>query len=117
PDRPDSEGLRKVPSIARVAAGAFGFLTLIHVLEGPERYGAFGQIYKPLETFPRPTIANPTRKARSSGFMPSQRCKPKYAMWDDPQRKRAAGGWGSPNFKKATGLQGVDWGTGPAAPI
>ena len=26
-------------AIARVAAGAFGFLTLIHVLDGPERYG------------------------------------------------------------------------------
>ena len=28
---------QNVPSIARVAAGAFGFLTLIHVLDGPER--------------------------------------------------------------------------------
>src|SRR5262245_52221460 len=27
--------------IARVAAGAFGFLTFIHVLDGPDRYGAF----------------------------------------------------------------------------
>ena len=26
--------------MARVAAGAFGFLTLIYVFEGPERYGA-----------------------------------------------------------------------------
>src|SRR5262245_30626929 len=26
--------------MARVAAGVFGFLTLIHVLDGPERYGA-----------------------------------------------------------------------------
>jgi hypothetical protein len=32
---------QKVPSIARVAAGAFGFLTLIQVFDGPERYGAF----------------------------------------------------------------------------
>jgi hypothetical protein len=31
---------QNVPSIARVAAGAFGFLTLIQVFEGPERYGA-----------------------------------------------------------------------------
>jgi hypothetical protein len=28
---------RKVPSIARVAAGAFGFLTFIQVRDGPER--------------------------------------------------------------------------------
>ena len=32
---------QNVPSMTRVAAGAFGFLTLIHVLDGPERYGAF----------------------------------------------------------------------------
>jgi hypothetical protein len=32
---------QKVASIARLAAGAFGFLTLIQVLDGPERYGAF----------------------------------------------------------------------------
>src|SRR5215510_1599226 len=32
---------QKVPSVARVAAGAFGFLTLIQVLDGPEQYGAF----------------------------------------------------------------------------
>ena len=30
-----------VPSMARVAAGALGFLTFIQVFEGPERYGAF----------------------------------------------------------------------------
>ena len=63
-------------------------MTLIHVLEGPEPYSAFGQVYKPLETFPHPTIANPIRKARSSGFIPSHRCKPKCDMWDAP---RAAG--------------------------
>jgi hypothetical protein len=28
---------QNVPSVARVAAGAFGFLTLIHVFDGPER--------------------------------------------------------------------------------
>jgi hypothetical protein len=32
---------QNVPSAARVNAGAFGFLTLIQVLDGPERYGAF----------------------------------------------------------------------------
>ena len=32
--------VQKAPSIARVAAGALGFLTLIHVLDGSERYGA-----------------------------------------------------------------------------
>src|SRR5215510_11300053 len=31
---------QNVPSAARVAAGAFGFLTLIQVFDGPERYGA-----------------------------------------------------------------------------
>src|SRR4029453_5641410 len=31
---------QNVPSIARVAAGAFGFLTLIQVFDGPERKGA-----------------------------------------------------------------------------
>jgi hypothetical protein len=31
---------QNVPSNARVAAGAFGFLTLIQVFDGPERYGA-----------------------------------------------------------------------------
>src|SRR5262249_50015095 len=32
---------QNVPSWARLAAGAFGFLTLIQVFDGPERYGAF----------------------------------------------------------------------------
>jgi hypothetical protein len=31
---------QNVPSAARVNAGAFGFLTLIQVFDGPERYGA-----------------------------------------------------------------------------
>ena len=33
--------VQNVPSIARVAAGAFGFLTLIEFFDGPERYGEF----------------------------------------------------------------------------
>ena len=45
--------------MTRVAAGAFGFLTLIHILDGPERYGAFSffetipsaQVYKRLKHF------------------------------------------------------------------
>jgi len=32
---------QKVASIARLAAGAFGFLTFIQIFEGPERFGAF----------------------------------------------------------------------------
>jgi len=36
-----SNSCQNVPSTARVAAGAFGFLTLIQVFDGPERYGAF----------------------------------------------------------------------------
>jgi hypothetical protein len=35
--RKRSFAIQNVPSIARVAAGAFGFLTLIQVLDGPER--------------------------------------------------------------------------------
>jgi hypothetical protein len=31
---------QKLPSIIRIAAAAFGFLTLIQLFEGPERYGA-----------------------------------------------------------------------------
>ena len=34
-------GNQNVPPIARVAARAFEFLTLIQFLDGPERYGAF----------------------------------------------------------------------------
>jgi hypothetical protein len=37
----DTSSSQNVPSITRVAAGAFGFLTSIQVLDGPERYGAF----------------------------------------------------------------------------
>ena len=33
--------VENVPSTARVAAGAFGFLTLIQTFDGPERFGAF----------------------------------------------------------------------------
>jgi hypothetical protein len=33
-------GGQNVPSRMRVAAGAFGFLTLIQLIDGPERYGA-----------------------------------------------------------------------------
>src|SRR5262249_4650019 len=33
-------GNQNVPSTARVAAGALGFLTLIQAFDGPERYGA-----------------------------------------------------------------------------
>jgi hypothetical protein len=33
-------GGQNVPSITRVAAAAFGFLTLIQLLDGLERYGA-----------------------------------------------------------------------------
>jgi hypothetical protein len=32
---------QNIPSIARVAAGDLGFLTLIQLFDGPERYGAF----------------------------------------------------------------------------
>jgi hypothetical protein len=35
-----TRGFRTSPSTTRVAAGAFGFLTLIQVFDGPERYGA-----------------------------------------------------------------------------
>ena len=31
---------QNVPSVARVAAGAFGFLIFSHAFDGPERYGA-----------------------------------------------------------------------------
>src|SRR5262249_61687236 len=34
--------------MARVAAGAFGFLTFIQTLEGPERYGASSFFEKPI---------------------------------------------------------------------
>jgi hypothetical protein len=37
---------QNVPSIARVAAGAFGFLTLIQVLDGP-LYQRLSQVVKP----------------------------------------------------------------------
>ena len=33
----DTNSSQNVPSVARVAAGALGFLTFIHVLDGPER--------------------------------------------------------------------------------
>jgi hypothetical protein len=33
-------GLDQSPSTTRIAAGAFGFLTLIQVFDGPERFGA-----------------------------------------------------------------------------
>jgi hypothetical protein len=36
----------KRPSTALVAAGDFGFLTLIQVFDGPERYGAIRQCLK-----------------------------------------------------------------------
>ena len=32
-----TDGAQKVPSGARVAAGAFGFLTLIQAFDGPDR--------------------------------------------------------------------------------
>jgi len=37
----DKAHAQNVRSIARVAAGAFGFFILIQVLDGLERYGAF----------------------------------------------------------------------------
>jgi hypothetical protein len=44
-ERPHQKTLRNrpdqnVPSTARVAAGAFGFLIFNHALDGPELYGA-----------------------------------------------------------------------------
>jgi hypothetical protein len=33
-------GLQNVPSTARMAAGAFGFLTFSHAFDGPDLYGA-----------------------------------------------------------------------------
>src|SRR5262245_5335812 len=34
----DTNSSQNVPSTARVAAGAFGFLTLIHAFDGPDLY-------------------------------------------------------------------------------
>ena len=49
----DTNSSQNVPSTARVAAAAFGFLTLIQVLNGPDRYGAFSFF----ETIPsRPSL-------------------------------------------------------------
>jgi hypothetical protein len=33
-------GLQNVPSTARMADGAFGFLTFSHAFDGPDLYGA-----------------------------------------------------------------------------
>ena len=46
---------QNIPSITRVAAGAFGFLTLIQLFDGPERYGAlsFSTIAASMFTKPR----------------------------------------------------------------
>jgi hypothetical protein len=53
-------GNQNVPSTTRVAADAFGFLTLIQVLDGPERYGAFSFF----ETIPsRPSLQNRSNAA------------------------------------------------------
>ena len=41
---------QNVPSTARVAAGAFGFLTFNHVFDGPDLYGASSFF----ETMPSP---------------------------------------------------------------
>jgi hypothetical protein len=40
-------GVQKVPSIARVAAGAFGFLIFSHAFDGPDLYGASSQTRQP----------------------------------------------------------------------
>jgi hypothetical protein len=44
-------GSQKVPSRMRVAAGAFGFLTFIQVLDGPERCGASSFFETPSEHY------------------------------------------------------------------
>jgi hypothetical protein len=49
---------QNVPYIARVAAGAFGFLTLIQVFDGPDRYGA-SSFFETIPSSPRwQTAAN-----------------------------------------------------------
>jgi hypothetical protein len=49
---------QNVPSRARVAAGAFGFLTLIQVFDGPDRYGA-SSFFETIPSSPRwQTAAN-----------------------------------------------------------